>query len=183
MLVVLGIGSNLGDREAYIRKALEMLAENTLSAIRVSSVYESPAMLKPGAPEHWDVPFMNIAIAGETLLSPTALLRQVKIIERKIGRACTPAGLWAPREIDIDILAYGDEAVNEDGLQVPHQGLLERDFALLPFAELEPNWRYPVEGEHYHKTAWELSHHLMATASAVRVNESSEEDVAYYEHA
>ena len=96
MLVVLGIGSNLGNREDQIRQAIGMLAENTLSAIRMSPVYESQAMLKPGAPEHWDMPFKNVAIAGETLLSPMALLKQVKIIERKIGRACTPAGLWAP---------------------------------------------------------------------------------------
>lgn len=175
MLVVLGIGSNLGDREAYIKHAVELLAENAISAVRVSSFYESPALLKPGAPAMWDIPYLNIAIAGETSLAPQALLKMVKTIERRIGRSCSPAGLWAPREIDIDILAYGEEAINENGLQVPHAGLLERDFALLPFADLEPNWRFPVSGDAYHKTAFELSQKFWQGCSAVKVEPVAEQ--------
>ncbi len=182
MLVVLGIGSNLGDREAYIKTAIEMLAENTLSALRISPAYESPAMLKAGAPAMWDLPFLNIAVAGETSLSAMAVLKQIKTIERRIGRACTPSGLWAPREIDIDILAYGEQNINENGLQVPHVGLIERDFALLPFADLEPNWRFPVEGENYHKTAYELSQKFIGAATAVRTSSQQTESV-HYEHA
>lgn len=181
MLVVLGIGSNLGDRDIYIKNAVSMLVENALSAVRVSSFYESPAMLKEGAPAMWDMPFLNVAVAGDTTLSPMALLKMIKTIERRIGRSCTPSGLWAPREIDIDILAYGEEVIDDNGLQVPHAGLLKRDFALLPFSDLEPNWRYPVAGEDYHKTAYELSLKLSQSATAIKVD--AQEDAVRYEHA
>ena len=180
MLVVLGIGSNLGEREQYIKSAVELLAENALTAIRISPFYESPALLKPGAPAMWDIPYLNIAIAGETSLSAGALLKMVKTIERRIGRACTPSGLWAPREIDIDILAYGEQDIVEDGLQIPHAGLLQRDFALLPFADLEPNWRFPVEGDAYHKTAYELSQRFEHSSTAIKLGQEQKK-VSYAE--
>jgi 2-amino-4-hydroxy-6-hydroxymethyldihydropteridine diphosphokinase len=117
----------------------------------------------------WNIPYLNIAVAGETDLTPEALLRQVKAVERRIGRSTVPAGLWAPREIDIDILAYGEYEIKMDNLNIPHCGLLERDFALLPFAEVEPNWRYPVKGAFYHKTMYELAQKFQDKKTAVRL--------------
>lgn len=109
-----------------------------------STVYESAAMLHPGSPEEWNLPFLNMVVVGETLLSPPALLSEIKRIEHKLGRM--PRGHWAPREIDIDILAYGDEVLQTPAMVLPHMGLLERSFTLLPLAELWPDWRYPVPG-------------------------------------
>lgn len=180
MLVVLGIGSNLGDRKQHISEALQLLEETTISGMRLSPLYESEALLKDGAPANWNMPFYNMAVAGETSLSPESLLRQVKMIERRCGRPCSTAGTWAPRQIDIDILAYGEEAIACDGLQIPHCELLKRDFALIPFADLEPNWRYPTAGEHYHKTAYELAMGLAANNNLKRVDTTSPRKAAEY---
>lgn len=95
-----------------------------------------------------------MAIAGETALSPTALFSAVKSIEEKIGRK--NRGHWAPREIDIDILAYGDDVIHLADLSIPHAELLNRDFVLVPLAEIVPDWCYPVVGEYQGKSAAQL---------------------------
>jgi len=154
MLVVLGLGSNLGDRIAYMRQAKELLT-TVVSGLRCSPVYESLALLPQGAPKEWDIPFFNMAVSGKTTLAPHDLLEQVKLIEQTIGRQ--DRGFWGPREIDIDILAYGNEVVNTPDLVIPHAGLLQRDFALVPLADIVPNWVYPVTGEHKGRTAKQLA--------------------------
>ena len=111
--------------------------------------------LKPGASEEWDVKYLNMAIMGETHLSPQAALTKIKCIEKKVGRQVR--GIWAPREIDIDILAYDSMHINESNLIVPHTHLCERAFALLPLNDIAPNWRYPVKGELEGKTAYEIA--------------------------
>ncbi len=145
--VALGLGGNVGNRARILRQAVALLtteATPMLTAPRLSSVYESAAMLDAGAPPEWNHPFLNMVLVGETLLSPPALLSEIKRIEHKLGRQ--PRGHWAPREIDIDILAYGEEVLHTPAMTVPHVGLLERSFTLLPLAELWPDWRYPVPG-------------------------------------
>jgi 2-amino-4-hydroxy-6-hydroxymethyldihydropteridine diphosphokinase len=143
-MVILGLGSNSGDRERYLRQAVESLAP-VLKNLRLSSVYETEALLPQGAPPSWNMPFLNMAAAGETALSPQALLATIKAIEKKLGRA--DAEVWAPRVIDVDILAMGDVRLDLPGLTIPHFALLDRSFALLPFVELAPDWRYP-DGEY-----------------------------------
>ncbi len=145
-MVILGLGGNKGDREALLKKAVDALAL-ILEKPRISSLYENKALLPEGAPASWDMPFLNMAVAGETALSPQALLAAIKDIENKLGRK--PAERWAPREIDIDILAMGDVVLAQTDLCVPHRFLLERDFALVPLVELAPDWRCPVAGEYY----------------------------------
>lgn len=154
MLVVLGLGSNQGDQLAYMRQAKELLS-TVVSEMRCSPVYESLALLPQGAPKEWDIPFFNMAISGETDLEPDDLLEQVKLMEKTIGRQ--DRGHWGPREIDIDILVYGNEVVSTPDLIIPHAGLLVRDFALVPLADIEPDWVYPVNGEHKGKTAKQLA--------------------------
>jgi 2-amino-4-hydroxy-6-hydroxymethyldihydropteridine diphosphokinase len=95
-----------------------------------------------------------MAVAGETNLTPKALLTEVKAVERALGRK--PREHWSPREIDIDILAYGAEVINAPDLIIPHAHLLKRDFALVPFADIAPDWVYPA-GAQYGKTARELA--------------------------
>lgn len=153
-MIILGLGSNVGDRLANLENAIHNLSESTINITAISPIYESSAMLKPNAPKGWDVPYLNMAIMGETHLAPQALLTQVKCVEKKMGRQ--DRGIWAPREIDIDILAYDDLFVNESNLQIPHSSLCKRPFALLPLADISPNWRFPQHGEYAGKTAHEI---------------------------
>lgn len=139
-MVILGLGGNKGDRKAYLDRAVALLAD-AVTDMRLSPVYETPAMLPEGAPAEWDVPFLNMAVAGETSLSPRELLITAKAIEKKLGRVAGEK--WGPREIDIDILAMDDVVIDEPDFSVPHKGLLDRDFALLPLADIAPEWIYP----------------------------------------
>ena len=142
-MVILGLGSNQGDRLRHLKDAARELAA-LLEELRCSSVYESTALLPEGAPADWNMPFLNMAVRGSTELAPSALLGALKDIERRLGRKAR--GHWGPREIDIDILAYAERIIVEPGLAIPHKELLQRDFALVPLAELAPSWVHPVAG-------------------------------------
>lgn len=152
-MLVLGIGSNVGNREAYCRQAVRRLS-TLFGAIDVSPVYESEALLPVGAPVEWDAPYLNLAISCATQLTPDAVLLQLKLIEKEIGREA--GGRWGPRVIDIDILAWGSRVCDLPHLTIPHAGLPERPFALWPLADLMPNWTYPVAGVYFGKTAESL---------------------------
>jgi 2-amino-4-hydroxy-6-hydroxymethyldihydropteridine diphosphokinase/dihydropteroate synthase len=144
-MIILGLGSNKGDRAALLEKAVEMLAP-TVRNLRRSSLYETKALLPAGAPAAWNMPFLNMAITGETALSPSDMLAAIKTIEKQLGRR--PSEVWAPREIDLDILAIDNLILEEAGLSIPHRALLDRDFALLPLAQLVPDWCYPGVGKY-----------------------------------
>lgn len=139
--VILGLGSNVGDRAENLRAAIAEL-EQYVENIRKSEVLESAALLPENAPIDWDMPYLNMAIAGKTTLSPRELLSTIKDIEQKLGRE--KIGHWSPRNIDIDILAFGDLQVDEPDLTIPHKELLNRDFALKPLLELAPDWVHPL---------------------------------------
>ncbi len=156
-MIVLGLGSNRGDRLASLRKAVSALG-NIVTDIACSSIYESTALLPPGAPAEWDTAFLNMALRCRTSLTPEELLSGVKSIETALGRSKT--GYWGPREIDIDILAYGDTVMHEPNLIIPHQHLLARNFALVPFADVAADWPYPVPGDFFGMTASQLATHL-----------------------
>ena len=149
-MIVLGLGSNQGDREKFLQEAIYALG-NILTNIKTSSIYESPALLPENAPPEWNINFLNMAIAGDCEITPQELLRKVKEIELKLGRQFR--GYWSPREIDIDILAYNSLIIDEENLQIPHKFLHERDFAIIPFAEIYPDWIHPILG----KSALEIS--------------------------
>lgn len=163
-MVVLGLGSNIGDRLGNLRMACRFLADVVLFP-RVSAIYESAALLPEGAPPEWDIAYYNMALSGETALSPQELLHSIKRVECKLGRQ--DRGRWGPREIDIDILAYDAHIVTDSNLIIPHAGLLERDFALVPLADVQPGWRYPVAGDAQGKTASELAAGLRAQLARV----------------
>ncbi|MEZ4586694.1 MAG: dihydropteroate synthase [Gemmatimonadales bacterium] len=137
--ILLGLGSSLGDRAATLRRTLRTLAaDGPGELLGWSRVYESEALLPEGAPESWDRPYLNLAALIATTAEPVEVLRACKKLELALGRA--PAERWAPRAIDIDLLA--DQAVvRADGeLRLPHPGLATRPFALLPAADLAPSW-------------------------------------------
>ena len=137
--VYLGLGSNLGTREANLRMAIRALTR--LARVGgVSSLYESEAV-GPPQPRYY-----NAVAAIETGLRPLPLLRFVKGIEEEIGRR--PGGERnGPRPIDIDILLYGDEVVEEEGLVVPHPRIGERAFVLTPMAEIASAVLHPVANQ------------------------------------
>lgn len=139
-IVYLGLGSNIGDREAMLRSALEDLDKPDLRLLRVSSIYETEPMgLRD---QRW---FLNLAAEFDCELFPRQLLQRTQRTERHYGRLRTlPNG---PRTLDIDILLYGNSVVKTDGLEIPHPRYRERRFVLAPLAELNPGLRDPVSGK------------------------------------
>lgn len=136
--VYIGLGSNLEDREGYLRRALGLLARH-VSHLRLSSLYETEPVGYAA-----QGPFLNAVAVGETELPPDELLAKLKDIERQLGRV--PTVRYGPRVIDVDILSYGDEVLDHADLQVPHPRLAERAFVLVPLAEVDPRWHHPVSG-------------------------------------
>lgn len=139
VFVALGLGSNLGDREGYLRAAARSLVD-VMTDMELSPVYETPPFGAPGQGK-----YLNAAVVGRTKFKPPEILGRVKAIEKELGRQ--ERGRWAEREIDIDILFYGEGSIEADGLQVPHPHLHERETVLLPLAHIMPQLRHPVLGE------------------------------------
>jgi 2-amino-4-hydroxy-6-hydroxymethyldihydropteridine diphosphokinase len=139
--VFLGLGSNLGDRRRNLEAALEALrAHPRITVSAVSSFLETdPVGGPPGQGR-----FLNAAAGIETDLSPDSLLEELKRVERALGRK--PGPRWGPREIDLDILLYGDTILETGTLVIPHPRMRERRFVLEPLAEIAPAARDPVTG-------------------------------------
>jgi len=137
----IGIGSNLGERESTIRDALELLAADPeLEVEAVSSILETDPVGVVDQPR-----FLNAAIRLATDLAPYPLLERLLAVEQQLGRVRT-GERYGPRTIDLDLLLYGDEIVDEPGLRVPHPRLAERRFVLEPLAELDPGLVVPGLG-------------------------------------
>jgi dihydropteroate synthase/2-amino-4-hydroxy-6-hydroxymethyldihydropteridine diphosphokinase len=154
MMVILGLGSNVGDRLGVLRQALFRLEQLTvLRVLQVSPLYLSDALLPENAPASWDMPYINLAVRCATDAEPHALLHELKNIEILLGRK--PEKVWHPRPVDIDILVWDDRVINDAKLQVPHEHLVSRPFALWPLADVAQRWVCP-EGEWRGKTAAEM---------------------------
>lgn len=140
-MIILGLGCNIGDRLANLRQTLQHLYKIPDLKIRqISPIYESDALLPENTPPEWDMPYLNLAIRCDTKLDPQTILEQTKNIEFQMGRA--EHLHWSPRIIDIDILAWDNKTYNTEALQIPHQDLLNRPFAIWPLADVAPNWQY-----------------------------------------
>ena len=134
-LAYVGLGSNLGDREATIRRAAGLIG-----ATRLSPLIETEPWGFEDQP-----PFLNAAAEIEWVLTPGELLERLLAIERELGRT-REGPRFGPRTIDLDLLLFGDEVVAEPGLTVPHPRLHERLFALEPLADLDPALEVPGHG-------------------------------------
>jgi 2-amino-4-hydroxy-6-hydroxymethyldihydropteridine diphosphokinase len=135
-----GIGSNLGDREDHLRRALDLLAaEEGIEVVAISTLRET----EPVGPVEQG-PFLNGAVQVSTELAPRKLLERLLDVEQRLGRV--RAERFGPRTIDLDLLLYGDEIVDEPGLTLPHPRLHERRFALEPLSELAPDLAIPGRG-------------------------------------
>ena len=135
----IGLGSNLENPAAQIARAIDALETLPHTQFRaVSNFYRNPPMGPQDQPD-----FVNAVLAIETGLSPRALLNAMQTIEQAHGRARS-VQRWGPRTIDLDLLVYGDELLSEDQLEVPHPGIAERAFVLVPLAEIAPQLAIPA---------------------------------------
>jgi 2-amino-4-hydroxy-6-hydroxymethyldihydropteridine diphosphokinase len=140
-IAYVGLGANLGDREAMLRSALEQLRTEPGMRVTAVSRFRDTAPVGLVAQPR----FLNAAAAVETELGARQLLGRLLGIERRLGRT-REGPRFGPRTIDLDLLLYGDERIDEPGLHVPHPRLHERLFALEPLADLDPNLVVPGQG-------------------------------------
>ena len=142
--VYLGLGSNLGDREANLRRALDLLPKALVAVRKLSPLYETDpvGVGAAGVGEH--AIFLNAACRGETDLEPLALLKALKSIEAAMGR--TPGPRNAPRSMDLDILLYDDLVLDTPELTIPHPSMADRAFVLVPLADIAPHIVHPRLG-------------------------------------
>lgn len=137
MKAYLSLGSNMGDREGYLEKALEFLDRNPgITVLKVSSFYET----EPWGGVDQDS-FFNLAVEIETTLDPFDLLKECQTVENSLGRRRLVR--WGPRVIDIDILLYGNLKVKSKDLIIPHPLMEEREFVLAPLREIAPDLILP----------------------------------------
>jgi len=139
-IVFLGLGTNLGDREENLNRAIAMIGEMIGEMISCSSVYET---------EPWgfqsENEFLNAVIMVKTELKPSGLLGRILMIEAQLGRLREGEETgYKSRIIDIDILLYGGEIVNKKSLQIPHARIQDRKFVLVPLCEIAPEIVHPV---------------------------------------
>jgi 2-amino-4-hydroxy-6-hydroxymethyldihydropteridine diphosphokinase len=138
----IGLGANLGDRERTLRAAVDALAgEAGLEVVAVSTLRETEPVGVGDQPR-----FLNGVVALETSLPARELLDRLLAVEQRFGRVRVP-GEHGPRTLDLDLLVYGDEVIDEPGLVVPHPRLHERRFVLEPLAELAPGLAAPGCGD------------------------------------
>jgi 2-amino-4-hydroxy-6-hydroxymethyldihydropteridine diphosphokinase len=138
--VYLAIGSNVGDREANIARALELLGK-ALPGVRVSSLYQTRPLYVTEQP-----PFLNAAAEVRTRMSPEELLDILQGVEAALGRDRSREIRMGPRTMDLDILLFGERVLETEQLSIPHPRLCERAFALVPLLELAPALRHPATG-------------------------------------
>ncbi len=142
--IAFGLGGNVGDSRDYCERAVLLLAALPVlkaESLVVSSFYRSPALLPDDAPSEWDQPFINqvVTLEENAKVQPEQLLAEIKQIEQLLGRQVR--GHWAPREIDIDIVAIEGAEYTSETLTIPHPRAHERAFVVLPLAEIWPDCR------------------------------------------
>ena len=140
MRAFVGLGSNLGEREALIRQALDELgALPDTTLIRVSSLYDTEPVGEVEQPR-----FLNAVAMLDTQLTARQLLWNLQRIEARLGRTRTQR--WGPRTMDLDLLLFGEQVIEEEDLRLPHPELARRAFVLVPLVELEPTLVIPPSG-------------------------------------
>jgi 2-amino-4-hydroxy-6-hydroxymethyldihydropteridine diphosphokinase len=141
LMAYIGVGSNLDDPVAQVTEAIEELETlpDSLPIAR-SSLYGSKAMGDAGQPD-----YVNAVVSIDTVLSPQVLLQALQAIERRKGRVRT-GEKWGPRVLDLDLLLYGNRVIDSAELTIPHPGLHERDFVLVPLEEIAGDINIPGRG-------------------------------------
>ena len=152
--VFLLLGSNLGDREAYLQSAVQHIETDIAPIVKKSAVYETQSWGKTDEPD-----YLNQVIELKTGLQPAFILQKILAIEKLMGRKREVK--WGSRIIDIDILFYGSEVITESGLQIPHPELHKRMFTLIPMSEIAPDFIHPVLGKSIFQLKSELKSDLI----------------------
>jgi len=141
-LVVLSLGSNLGDRQENIRNAIKLIHEQAGTVIRVSRLYETPAWGFVGDA------FYNCALTLHTTQPAREILDRILSIEKNMGRERNEAPGYSSRIIDIDLIAFNEDIISDEGLRVPHPHMQDRLFVLLPMRDLNLEWHHPILQRH-----------------------------------
>lgn len=136
-LAYLGLGSNLGDRLGHLRRAVALLEARGVRVLRSSRVYETDPMGGPSQPD-----YLNAVVEVETDGAARDLLEACLSVEEALGRERDER--WGPRNIDVDLLTFADETIDEPDLTVPHPRMHQRAFVLVPLLELDPDPRLPA---------------------------------------
>jgi 2-amino-4-hydroxy-6-hydroxymethyldihydropteridine diphosphokinase len=150
--IFLALGTNVGDRMLYLAEARRLLEEHPeIRIAKTSGIYETEPWPKVQEDQELNKDeesgsqwYLNQVVSAATTLSPQQLLEAVKGIEKSLGR--TPTEKWGPREIDIDILLYGEEIFDAPELEIPHRHMNDRLFVLVPLLEIEPDLKDPRSG-------------------------------------
>ncbi|MCO6175203.1 2-amino-4-hydroxy-6-hydroxymethyldihydropteridine diphosphokinase [Flavobacterium sp. NRK F10] len=144
--IIISIGSNTGDRRNYAKQSIRLIHERVATVVKVSKVYETPA---------WGFEseaFLNLAILVHTTKSPAKVLKELLKIEKELGRVRQEGAGYQARTIDLDIIAANEDIITTHDLTVPHPQMQNRKFVLLPFRDIDSQWKHPV----LKKTAGEL---------------------------
>lgn len=149
-IAYIALGSNLGDKEKNLRRALLLLTQQGVEVVRVSSFLSTEPYGVTDQPQ-----FLNAVACVRTSLAPLALLDVLLATELAMGRVRLRH--WGERNIDLDLLLYEDVVLDTPRLRLPHPDMQNRDFVLLPLAEIAPELRHPT----LQKTIWELKENLM----------------------
>lgn len=159
--VFIGLGTNLGDRLNFLRRALEEIRNLRQTILKnCSSIYETEPVGVKEQPR-----FLNMVVELDSSLSPRELFQHLKNIEQLLGR--TKSERWGPREIDLDLLYYGDEVMNESELRLPHPEIAKRRFVLVPMKDIAAEFLDPL----HKRTIAEL---LLCCSDTSAVRKSSE---------
>ena len=151
-IVYISLGSNKGDRIGYVQQAASLLgADDGISIVRTSAFYETEPWNKKK--KNW---FVNAIVEAKTKYSPQELLKLCQAIEKKLGREHKTINDYEDRTIDIDILFYNNDIINDDNLTIPHKYVHLRAFNLVPMLELNADYVHPV----LHKTIIEMHNDL-----------------------
>ncbi|MEO6462712.1 MAG: 2-amino-4-hydroxy-6-hydroxymethyldihydropteridine diphosphokinase [Candidatus Eisenbacteria bacterium] len=142
MKAYVGLGSNLGEREATIRTAIDELSRlPDTQLVQISSLYDTAPVGELDQPN-----FLNAVAVLETGLDARSLFWNMLLIERRLGRVRQPGRRFGPRTIDLDLLLFGDEAIDAPDLKVPHPEMVRRAFVLVPLVEVDPHAVHPELG-------------------------------------
>ena len=179
MQVYLGLGSNLGDRRDHLARAIDAIEASGLTALRISPVVESPALLPDSAPSEWNLPYLNLVVECDAACTAEHFRLRIDEIQRTFGRHGTSR--WSPRPIDIDILLWGRECIVTERLTIPHGDLTTRSFVLAPLVALEPRLTIPGRGD---RTVLDYSmaagHHIPLWMGIVNLTPDSFSDGGQY---
>lgn len=155
---LIAIGGNLGEREVILRSAVCEISRFTESRCTTSPLYETVALVAPGKYDPAAPRYLNGVVRVPVIapVCPTELLRTLLAIEKAHGRSRDSTQRWAPRTLDLDLLAVGDHVLVSDELVLPHPELHKRSFVLAPLCDICPEWQHPV----LHLTAKDMLSHL-----------------------